>query len=199
MSPQIAIVLVAVFVSIALAISVFASLLLRWSAPESREIRKLANRGEHSVLTHTELTEVAAPWVKRFQQVVPKSPKEMSALRRRLTAGGYRGLTAVTLYAAAEVILPIVFGGTLFLLLGFSKWYIALFGAAAGYVLPSFWLGRKTAQRQKQIRNGLPDALDLMIVCIEAGSGLDQAIVKTSEELDISYPPLAEELRLITT
>ena len=66
-------------------------------------------------------------------------------------------------------------------------------------MLPGFWLGRKTALRQKQIRNGLPDALDLMIVCIEAGSGIDQAIVKTSDELDISYPALAEELRLITT
>ena len=199
MSPQIAIVLVAVFVSIALAITVFASLLLRWSAPESREIRKLAHRGDSSVLTQTELAEVAAPWVRRFQQVVPKSPKEMSALRRRLTAAGYRSLTAAALYGAAEIIMPFVVGGTLFLVFGFSKWYIALLGAAAGYVLPSMWLGRKTTQRQKQIRNGLPDALDLMIVCIEAGSGLDQAIVKTSDELDISYPPLAEELRLITT
>jgi tight adherence protein C len=151
------------------------------------------------VLTHTELTEVAAPWVKRFQQIAPKSPKEMSALRRRLTAAGYRGLTAMTLYAAAEIIMPFVCGGTLLLVLGFSKWYIALLGAVAGYVAPSMWLGRKTTLRQKQIRNGLPDALDLMIVCIEAGSGLDQALVKTSDELDISYPPLAEELRLITT
>src|SRR5262245_50980288 len=195
MSPQIAIVLVVVFVSIALAITVFASLLLRWSAPESREIRKLANRGDQSVLTHTELTDVAAPWVKRFQQVVPKSPKEVSALRRRLLAAGYRGMTAAALYGAAEILSPFIIGGALFFLLGFSRWYIALLGAAAGYVLPSLWLGRKTTQRQKQIRNGLPDALDLMIVCIEAGSGLDQAIVKTSDELDISYPPLAEELR----
>ena len=66
-------------------------------------------------------------------------------------------------------------------------------------MLPSVWLGRQTALRQKQIRNGLPDALDLMIVCIEAGSGIDQAIMKTSDELDITYPALAEELRLITT
>ena len=199
MSPQIAIVLVAVFVSIALAISVVASLLLRWSAPESREIRKLAHHGDSSVLTQTELTEVAAPWVRHLQQVAPKSPKEMSALRRRLTTAGYRSLTAAALYSAAEILMPFVAGGTVLLVLGFSKWYIAFLAAAAGYVLPSLWLGRKIALRQKQIRNGLPDALDLMIVCIEAGSGLDQAVVKTSDELDISYPPLAEELRLITT
>ena len=70
---------------------------------------------------------------------------------------------------------------------------------ALGFVMPSMWLGRKTTLRQKQIRNGLPDALDLMIVCIEAGSGIDQAIMKTSDELDITYPALAEEMRLVTT
>jgi tight adherence protein C len=199
MSPQIAIVLVAVFVSIALAIGVVASLAFRWSTPESREIRRLAHRGDRSVFTHTELTEVAAPWTKHLQQVAPKSPKEMSKLRRRLTAGGYRGLTAAIVYAAAEIILPFVFGGSVLLVVGFSKWYIALLGAAVGYVVPSVWLGRKVALRQKQIRNGLPDALDLMIVCIEAGSGIDQALAKTSDELDLSYPALAEELRLITT
>jgi tight adherence protein C len=68
-----------------------------------------------------------------------------------------------------------------------------------GFALPSLWLGRKTTLRQKLIRHGLPVALDLMIVCIEAGSGIDQAIVKTSDELDITYPALAEELRLVTT
>ena len=91
------------------------------------------------------------------------------------------------------------FGGATLLTVGFSQWYIALLGAALGYMAPSFWLGRQTTLRQKQIRNGLPDALDLMIVCIEAGSGIDQSLVKTSDELDISYPALAEELRLITT
>ena len=199
MSPQMAVVLVAVFVSSALAIGVISSLVLRWSTPESREIRRLAHRGDKSLLTRTELTEVAAPWTKHFQQVVPKSPKEMSKLRRRLTAGGYRSMTAATVYAAAEIILPFAFGGITLLVAGFSKWYIALLAAAVGYVVPSMWLGRKTSLRQKQIRNGLPDALDLMIVCIEAGSGIDQALAKTSDELDISYPALAEELRLITT
>lgn len=199
MTPQIAFVLVAIFVSIALLIGVLGSLVFRWSTPESREIRKLSQRGGDSVFTNVELTEVAAPWVKHFRQVAPKSPKEMTKLRRRLTAAGYRSLTAAILYGASEVILPFVLGGAVLLVFGLSRWYIALLGAAVGYVAPSLWLGRKTSLRQKQIRNGLPDALDLMIVCIEAGSGVDQALLKTSDELDLSYPALAEELRLITT
>ena len=54
-------------------------------------------------------------------------------------------------------------------------------------------------KRRREIENGLPDALDLLVVCIEAGSGLDQAIVKVSDELAIVYPRLAEELSILTT
>ena len=108
-------------------------------------------------------------------------------------------MTAAAVYGASELLMPFVVGGLALWMFGFSRWYFALLGAAFGFVLPSMWLGRKTSLRQKQIRNGLPDALDLMIVCIEAGSGIDQAIMKTSDELDITYPALAEEMRLVTT
>jgi tight adherence protein C len=190
--------LVAVFASVALAAGALVSYALNYSAPEQREIRRLSQRGD-SVLAHLQLTEVPSGWVKRFQQVVPKSPKDMSKLRRRLATAGYRSLGAAVAYGAAETLMPFVVGGLSLLVFGFSRWYFALLGAALGFVLPSVWLGRQTALRQKQIRHGLPDALDLMIVCIEAGSAIDQAIMKTSDELDISHPALAEEMRLVTT
>jgi tight adherence protein C len=199
MSLELAILLIGIFASVALAVTALASLAFRWSTPGQREVRKLSHRGMEGLLADVELAEVAAPWVKRFQQVVPKSPKELSKLRRRLGTAGYRSLPAAVVYGAAELILPLLLGGVALLLFGFSKWHIVLFAAAIGYMLPSMWLGRRTTLRQKQIRNGLPDALDLLIVCIEAGSGIDQALVKASDELDISYPALAEELRMVTT
>jgi tight adherence protein C len=193
-------VLIAIFGSVALIGGTLASALLTWSAPEQREIRRLSRRGgSNSVLAQLQLSEAPAPWVKRFQQLVPKSPKDMSRLRRRLAAAGHRTLTAAVVYGTAESLLPFVAGGAALLFFGFSRWYFALLAAAFGFVLPSVWLGRQTALRQKQIRNGLPDALDLMIVCIEAGSSIDQAILKTSDDLDIAYPALADELRLVTT
>jgi tight adherence protein C len=199
MSPQIAFIVVAVFISVALGVAALLAVALRWSTPEQREIRKLSNRSVDGILNELELTETTAPWVKRFQQVVPKSPKEMTKARRRLSTAGYRSVTAAVVYSGAELILPFVFAGLILIFFGMSKWHVALLGAATGYALPGVWLSRKTSLRQKQIRNGLPDALDLLIVCIEAGSGIDQAIVKASDELDISYPALAEEMRLIST
>ena len=109
--------------------------------------------------------------------------------------------TTVLLLVASLAVLPIVAD------LGWKPegdedpvWRIlALLGAMAGYILPGFVLERRIAKRQRLIQNGLPDALDLFIVCIEAGSSIDQAIVKTSQDLDQSHPILASELRMIST
>jgi len=68
-----------------------------------------------------------------------------------------------------------------------------------GYAIPMLYVGHRTNLRKKAIRNGLPDALDLLTVCIEAGSALDQGLAKASVELEISHPELAEELRVINT
>jgi tight adherence protein C len=68
-----------------------------------------------------------------------------------------------------------------------------------GFLLPDFMLVRMKRARHKAIQNGLPDAMDLLIVCIEAGSSLDQSIVRASDELSVAHPAVAEELRFITT
>jgi tight adherence protein C len=197
MSPDISLIVLGVFLSVGFAAFGIGSLVMGWGTAEQREIRRLS-RGRESI-AELQLTDAPSPWVKRFQQVVPKSPKEMSALRRRLTAAGYRGPGIAVAYAAAEALLPVIFGAGVLFTYGFSNWFYALAAAGLGFALPSVWLGRQTALRQKQIRNGLPDALDLMIVCIEAGSSIDQSILKASDELDLPYPALAEELRLVTT
>jgi tight adherence protein C len=194
--------LVAVFVSVALVAASAMWLVLGWSSPERRQIRRLSrDRARVGATPALSLTDAPSALVKRLQQVVPKSPKDMSRLRRRLATAGYGSAAAAAIYAASEPLLFAVFG---FLVLGVrgvshGGWMFGLVAAVIGYMLPALWLARRTAQRQKLIQNGLPDALDLFIVCIEAGSSLDQAILKSSDELAISHPALAEELRLVTT
>jgi tight adherence protein C len=80
-----------------------------------------------------------------------------------------------------------------------TGWVLAGILGMIGYMLPGLVLGYLISKQKLKIENGLPDALDLMIVCVEAGTGLDQAIQKTSIELEISHPELAGELRLVTT
>jgi tight adherence protein C len=194
--------LAAVFLLVALLSASAASLALGWSSPERRLIRQLAREGAWGRAIRTlSLTDAPSALIKRLQQVVPKSPKDMSRLRRRLTTAGYRSPSAATLFAASELLFALVGALVLVIVRGVSHGGLlfALFAAVVGYLLPGGWLARKTSLRQKQIQNGLPDALDLFIVCIEAGSSVDQAIVKSSDELEISHPALADELRLVTT
>ena len=200
MALDIVVTLVAVFLLVALVAGYATSAALAAAAPERRRLRQLAFAGGGDVPSHPlELVESIDPRLKMLPGV-PKSPKEMGRLRRRLTMAGYPSSTALAVYCVLNLISPVVFAfGTLSLLGLRQGAVLALITGGIGYVIPGLVLGRKVEKRKQEIRNGLPDALDLLIVCVEAGCGLDQAIVKASEELGITHPALAYELRLITT
>lgn len=136
--------------------------------------------------------------VQKAAKFLPKSPKEMSRIQRRLTTAGFRSRHAIIVYMVAEIVLAVIgFVGPIYGM-GMTKGLLfGILAAIVGYMMPTFVVARRIKLRQKQIENGLPDALDLLIVCLEAGLGIDQAIVKCSDELEIAYPMLAEELRLI--
>jgi tight adherence protein C len=169
-------------------------------APERRRLRQLAVAGpQESLDGGLALVDAIDPRLKRLPGV-PKSPKEMGRLRRRLAMAGYASPTAVAVFGLSTFVVPAVLAIGVLAARGISRgWILALCAAAIGYMLPEFVLSRKVKQRKQEIRDGLPDALDLLIVCVEAGCGLDQAIVKASDELGLTYPALAHELRLITT
>jgi tight adherence protein C len=192
--------LVAGFLFVALVAGYGISALFSAVSPERRRLRQLAVGGPSGVVdAQVTLVDTVDPRLKRIP-LVPKSPKEMGRLRRRLARAGYTSMTAIVIYSLATVVTPIVFALAAVSFLGLGQgWVLALVGAAIGYLLPSLVLGRLTERRKREIREGLPDALDLFIVCVEAGCGLDQAIVKASDELGLTYPSLAYELRLITT
>jgi tight adherence protein C len=201
MALDLVVTLVAGFLSVALIAGYGVSSVLGALSPERRRLRQLATAGGPADAFESNLALVDSI-DSRFKSLpgVPKSPKEMGRLRRRLAMAGYTSPTAVVAYAIANLVTPAVFGLiTLGAVGGRQGWLFALFAAAVGYLLPGLLLARKIELRKREIREGLPDALDLFIVCVEAGCGLDQAIVKASDELGLTYPSLAYELRLITT
>ena len=200
MSLELLLGLVALFVTIAVITGATASTVLARRAPERQRLNQMA-AGSGIVLDLPALTDAPSPFVQRFSRLVPKSPKDMTLLRRRLTSAGYSGVDAVIIFSVAKLALPIFSAAVAFTAVGpgAQGLVLAVLGGMFGFMLPEFWVSNRTRARQKVIRNGLPDALDLFIVCLEAGSSLDQAIVKASGELELAYPALADELRLITT
>jgi tight adherence protein C len=128
----------------------------------------------------------------------PRSASEMGKLQQRLVTAGYRSNEAVPIFLGIRIgfalLLFALFGSPLAIRPNFA---LALAACGLGYVLPGVVLERMAKRRQHKIRLGLPDALDLLVVSVEAGLGLDQAILRVSDELAFAHPELAEEMRLI--
>jgi len=137
--------------------------------------------------------------VQRVRSFVPKSPKEMNRIERLLASAGYHGPWPATLFAVAQFGLPLfMFGAVVWQFGTGSALMFAVIAALLGYFAPNLWLDRAINRRRREIQNGLPDAIDLLIVCIESGSGVDQALNRVAEELAITYPALARELEMIS-
>jgi tight adherence protein C len=137
--------------------------------------------------------------LKKVGEKVPRSPKEMGQLRLRLVRAGFRRDEAMAIFfgmrAALAVLLFVLFASPL--VTGRPDITYALGAAALGYILPSIVLKRLVKRRMKRILLSLADALDLLVVSVEAGLGLDQALARVGTELSAPYPDLSDELRLL--
>jgi len=136
--------------------------------------------------------------LKRIGNLAPKPHTEAGKLRRRMVTAGFRGDDALLIFfglrLALALLLFIVCSAPVVMRPNLA---IALSACGAGYVAPGMILARLAKRRQHRIRLGLPDALDLLVVSVEAGLGLDQAIQRVAEELAFAHPELCAELRLV--
>ena len=137
--------------------------------------------------------------LEKVEKVVPKSQSEISVIQQRMVRAGYRNESALKYFYASKAITPIVLCALLWFT-SFAKESPFIFyagGLGLGYLAPDFWLGRKIKKRQEEIRRSLPDVLDLLVICLEAGLGMDQATTRTATELADTHPIIADELDLI--
>jgi len=117
---------------------------------------------------------------------------ENPVLKARLAAAGIKGTAAADIFFASQFLVPAT-GAVVGTLIGTNTLSYVLGLGALGYMAPNMWLNWKTSRRRKRIRRSIPDALDLMVICVDAGLGLDQALLRVGNELDVSYPDIQEE------
>jgi tight adherence protein C len=158
---------------------------------EVTDLRAPSERGPR--LTHVREA------IRKVGTRVPRSASEMGKVRLRLVQAGYRGEEALPMFYGIRIALALV-AFTLFAtpLLVRPNVMIGLGGSLLGYVLPGIALARMARRRQHKMQLGLADALDLLVVSVEAGLGLDQALLRVGEELGTAHPDLSDELRLVS-
>jgi tight adherence protein C len=201
MSVGLIITIAGVFIATALIAGSILSLALSSTATERKRLRSATRPAQHGMVQ--EVRSLSAdpipPFWQQMAAIIPKSPKDIERLRTRLARAGFESPGAPVVFSILEIVGPLVGVALAF---AFLEGQMVFFGAAVAgigmYFLPDMMVERRLAARRRDIENGLPDALDLLVVCIEAGSGLDQAIVKVADELALTYPVLAEELRILT-
>lgn len=200
-----------VFGAAAIGVSLVAYLVLETFFQETPEDVKLerikalakgesASSGNAKMDSFTSVLEDVTPSL--AEMVRPKKEKEVQGLQDALNHAGFRRETSLTVFLGVKLIsavVALVLGG------GFSLFTNGLtakgFGyaiaiAGLGYFLPNIAINFISKKRKEKIFLALPDTLDLLVVCVEAGLGLDQAMRKVSEELDETYPLMAEEFQI---
>jgi tight adherence protein C len=115
-------------------------------------------------------------------------------LVRRLMLAGYRKPAHVDIFLGSRLVVPVILGSLVAILITSNTLFVFLLTIVLGFFIPDFWLNRAIKKRRERIRLSLPDGLDLLAICIEAGLGLDQGIIRVGQELRISHPELSQEL-----
>jgi tight adherence protein C len=137
----------------------------------------------------------------------PQKKEELSAAKLNMLRAGYTGKNAVRMFHAVQFLLAILFliGGLIIAFVkslsqdmsGVDLMLHSLLPCAIGYYIPRYWVNKRVKQRQTEIIQGFPDALDLMLVCVEAGQSLDQSIIRVGKESRAGYPALADEFDMV--
>jgi tight adherence protein C len=142
-------------------------------------------------------------WLETLGEKVAEGQEDVGALREKLLQAGYRSPRAVPIYFSLRIV-SLVAGALLIAVLApvlslsgtrLLVWVGA--AAGAGWILPAGALSRKVRMRQKELQKALPDTLDMLVVCVEAGLGLNQAIVRVSDEVEHISEAMSEELQIV--
>lgn len=176
-----------------------------FSQENSTKARLARLTGQAKRTAKTQKWAKAAKIASPVARLAGSSKTEVAGLKSTLLNAGIRGENAPTIFYAAKVtlliFLPLVLLTALIMfgveMTNVQTMSVLLGGAALGFYWPGIWLRRRAENRQRELFNAFPDAVDLMVVCVEAGLGLDAAIARTAQDLEGRSAAMAEELHLV--
>jgi tight adherence protein C len=172
--------------------------LLSGNSPVAARLTEIAAESAKVPVSPTgvNVTSRFTKWFAPLRKLVGLS--DDAEISRRMAAAGYREPSYVELYYTVKLLGPVVAGLIAgFLLRGENVLFWFMILAAVGFLGPDFWLTSAASRRKERIRLALPDALDLLVICMEAGLGMDQALIRIGEELRLSHKDLSDEFLYI--
>ncbi len=187
---------IVVFVTVAVVVLSFGSAVVTPSSVLGARLRALGTqpRAETKPAIRERIEQAIDP----ISKAIPLSPADVSRTRAWLMQAGYRDAIHVNYYFGARVIGAALGFGFAGIISGFNNLALLAGLAGFGFFLPRFALKRMIRDRQNRIRLGLPDALDLTVICVEAGLALDQALLRVGQDLHHAHMDLSDELHLVT-
>ena len=185
-----------VFLTVAAAVFSFGAAVALPTSVLGARLRSLGSQ-RHAQPEKAPIKERIEQALSPLSKAIPLSPAEATKSRAWLMQAGYRESRHETVYFGLRVFCAIVGLGLVFVTSGFDSPYLLIGVPALGFLLPRFVLKRMIRERQRRIRIGLADALDLTVICVEAGLSLDQAMARVGQDLRYAHPDLSDEFYLV--
>ena len=196
MTPSLALVIV-VFLTVVAAVFAFGAALVTPSSMLGARLRALGSQQPRQAENKPAIRERIEQALDPLSRAIPLSPADVSRTRRWLIQAGFRDAIDVNYYFGARVLTAAIGFLTVALSMGFDNPALLIGITALGFLLPRFILKRMIRDRQNRIRLGLPDALDLTVICVEAGLALDQALMRVGQDLHHAHPDLSDEFHFV--
>jgi tight adherence protein C len=169
------------------------------SSTLEQRVRQTGDRETGSRFNLGDLIKGSEQIFRPLGEIIPRSPEEMGRQERRLVTAGFRRKDAPVLFYGVKLALAILLliaftaGGYL----GRNPLLYVVLSILLGAMVPDFWMSRRIKKRKENIQLAIPDALDLTVVCVEAGLGLDQSLMRIGQEIRPIHRDLSDELRLL--
>jgi len=185
-----------IFVTIVVAVFSFAAAAFAPSSVLGSRLRALGWQGEPEP-ERPPIRERIEQALDPLSKALPLSPAEVSKARGWLIQAGYRDARHVSMYVGSRILFALLGFFIVIAISGFDSLSLLIGVTGLGFMLPRFILKRMITERQHRIKVGLPDALDLTVICVEAGLALDQAMMRVGEDLRHAHPELSNEFHLV--